>query len=170
MEMEFRPLWVDDVFDDVSADKALRELETEKEEIDRIRAIAKAQKDEIDARVQLAEERYNRRVLPIKERLADYMGKVSCKETKTRKTYQLLSGKLVQKKAYQKLVPDKKALAEYLQESGQADYIKFTLEPAWGEYKKRLKIVGSAVINTDTGEVVPGVTVEDVPEEITWEE
>ena len=35
--------------------------------------------------------------------------------------------------------------------------------------EKRLKIVGDTVIDVDTGEVVPAVTVEDVPEELTWE-
>ena len=169
-DLTFRPVWVEEVTNDIQADKALRELSAEKKELDRLKAIGQAQIEEIKASMQVAEERYTKRTQPIKQQLEAYMRTADCKESKTRRTYQLLSGKLIMKKPTQKFVPDKKALSSYLQESGLTDYLKLTPEPAWGEYKKRLKAVGDTAIDTDTGEVVPGVTVEDVPEEITWEE
>lgn len=157
------------VCDDYTADKALERLEQAKKDFDRAKEIGLRRIEEITAQMQAAEERYQKIAQPLQKELEAYMRRVDCRETKTRYTYQLLSGKVILKKPSKKLVPDRKALAEYLQESGKTEYIKLTPEPAWGEYKKRLKIVGDTVIDTDTGEVVPGVTVEDLPEELTWE-
>lgn len=158
-----------DVYDDYTADKALERLEQAKKDFDRAKEIGLRRIEEITAQMQAAEERYQKIAQPLQKELEAYMRKADCRETKTRYSYQLLSGKVILKKPSKKLVPDRKALAEYLQESGMTDYLKLTPEPAWGEYKKRLKIVGDTVIDVDTGEVVPAVTVEDVPEELTWE-
>ena len=158
-----------DVHDDYTADKALERLEQAKRDFDRAKEIGLRRIEEITAQMQAAEERYQKIAQPIKQQLTAYLRTADCRETKTRYSYQLLSGKVILKKPTQKLVPDRKALTEYLQESGQTKYIKLAPEPAWGEYKKRLKIVGDTVIDVDTGEVVPAVTVEDVPEELTWE-
>ena len=158
-----------DVYDDYTADKALERLEQAKKDFDRAKEIGLRRIEEITAQMQAAEERYHKIAQPIKQQLTAYLRTADCRETKTRYSYQLLSGKVLLKKPTQKLVPDRKALTEYLQESGQTKYIKLAPEPAWGEYKKRLKIVGDTVIDVDTGEVVPAVTVEDVPEELTWE-
>ena len=160
---------ITNVFDDYTADKALERLEQAKRDFDRAKEIGARRIEEITAQMQAAEERYRKIAQPLQKELKAYMRRADCRETKTRYSYQLLSGKVILKKPTQKLVPDRKALAEYLQESGMTDYIKFTPEPAWGEYKKRLKIVGDTVIDTDAGEVVPAVAVEDVPEELTWE-
>lgn len=160
---------ITNVFDDYTADKALERLEQAKRDFDRAKEIGARRIEEITAQMQAAEERYRKIAQPLQKELKAYMRRADCRETKTRYTYQLLSGKVILKKPSKKLVPDRKALAEYLQESGMTDYLKLTPEPAWGEYKKRLKIVGDTVIDTDTGEVVPAVTVEDVPEELTWE-
>ena len=159
-----------DVNDDYTADQALEYLEKAKKEFDRVKEIGARRIEEITAQMQAAEERYQKFVQPIQQQLTAYLRTADCRETKTRYSYQLLSGKVILKKPSKKLVPDRKALTEYLQEAGKTEYIRLTPEPAWGEYKKRLKIVGDAAIDAETGEVVPGVTVEDVPEEITWEE
>lgn len=158
-----------DVYDDYTADKALERLEQAKRDFDRAKEIGLRRIEEITVQMQAAEERYQKIAQPLQKELEAYLRRVDCRETKTRYSYQLLSGKVILKKPTQKLVPDRKALTEYLQESGQTKYIKLAPEPAWGEYKKRLKIVGDTVIDVDTGEVVPAVTVEDVPEELTWE-
>ncbi len=160
---------ITNVFDDYTADKALERLEQAKRDFDRAKEIGARRIEEITAQMQAAEERYRKIAQPLQKELKAYMRRADCRETKTRYSYQLLSGKVLLKKPTQKLVPDRKALTEYLQESGQTKYIKLAPEPAWGEYKKRLKIVDDTVIDVDTGEVVPAVTVEDVPEELTWE-
>ena len=158
-----------DVCDDYTADKALERLEQAKRDFDRAKEIGQRRIEEITAQMQAAEERYQQVAQPIKQQLTAYLRTADCRETKTRYSYQLLSGKVILKKPSKKLVPDRKALAEYLQESGKTEYIKLTPEPAWGEYKKRLQILAGNVIDTETGEVVSGVTVEDLPEELTWE-
>ena len=167
-DLVYRPETLN-VCDDYTADKALERLETAKKDFDRAREIGLRRIEEITAQMQAAEERYQKIAQPLQKELEAYLRRADCRETDTRYSYQLLSGKVILKKPRKKLVPDRKALAEYLQESGMTDYLKLTPEPAWGEYKKRLKIVGDTVIDTDTGEVVPAVTVEDVPEELTWE-
>lgn len=160
---------ITNVFDDYTADKALERLEQAKRDFDRAKEIGQRRIEEITVQMQAAEERYQKIAQPLQKELEAYLRRVDCRETKTRYSYQLLSGKVILKKPTQKLVPDRKALAEYLQESGQTQYLKLNPEPAWGEYKKRLKIVGDAVVDVDTGQVVPAVAVEDVPEELTWE-
>lgn len=167
-DLVYRPETLN-VCDDYTADKALERLEQAKKDFDRAKEIGARRIEEITVQMQAAEERYQKIAQPLQKELEAYLRRVDCRETKTRYSYQLLSGKVILKKPTQKLVPDRKALAEYLQESGKTEYIKLTPEPAWGEYKKRLQILAGNVIDTETGEVVSGVTVEDLPEELTWE-
>ena len=60
--------------------------------------------------------------------------------------------------------PDNEKLLEYLRESNNEDYLQLTPKPMWGEFKKRLAIQGEVVIDTETGEVVECVTVNQNPD------
>lgn len=55
-------------------------------------------------------------------------------------------------------------LLEYLKASGNTDMIKITEAPKWGEFKKRLEIIGETVIDNVTGEIVEGVEVIENPD------
>ena len=78
--------------------------------------------------------------------------------TKTQATYRLPTGKLKMKLAFQRMVPDTEALmSEY------PAFVEQKPELRWGELKKRLDIAGDNVVDTETGAIVQGVSLETVP-------
>jgi hypothetical protein len=89
-------------------------------------------------------------------KLEEYFQTVPTRATKTRSTYALPSGKLVNKFAKWAMECDAAALIAAL--SG-TEYVVTEPKLRWGEYKKRLKIVEEKAIDAETGEVVPGVDV-----------
>ena len=62
---------------------------------------------------------------------------------------------------------DDEKLLEYLKASGNTDMIKTTEAPKWGEFKKRLEIIGGSVVDGTTGEIVEGVEVVQKPDTFT---
>lgn len=90
------------------------------------------------------------------------------KETKTQSKVTLLSGDVVIKKPKQTLVADKDKLIEWAIEQERSDLIdeKTVRCFKWAEYKKDIDIVDGHVIDTATGEIVDGVTVEEEPEKV----
>lgn len=90
--------------------------------------------------------------------LMDYAETVPMKETKTQFSYAIPGGKMVRKKAGTKYEHDDAVLLKALKESGRDEYIKTvtTEKVAWKELKKELE---------ETGELLDGVTVVEVPEE-----
>ena len=93
-----------------------------------------------------------------------YFETVPSKETKTQKSYKLLSGTLVFKKPSQKINHDDEKLLEFLDGT---EFIKVKKSIDWAEYKKVLTISDSEVIDSETGEIVEACTVEDVPASFT---
>ena len=87
-----------DVYDDYTADKALERLETAKKDFDRAKEIGLRRIEEITVQMQAAEERYQKIAQPLQKELEAYLRRVDCRETKTRYSYQLLSGKVILKK------------------------------------------------------------------------
>ena len=153
------------VDNDNKADWALRVIRDNEAERDRLIEIAKAQIEELKAQIEEITTKYDNKSAFLKNCLAEYIMSVPRKETKTQETYQLLSGKLVLKKASQKMVPNEDTIVKYLEENKLDEYIKVKKSPDWAEFKKSLKIVDGSVINATTGEVIPGeiIAIEDVP-------
>ena len=144
---------------DNKADWALRVIRDNNAERDRIIEIAKAQIEELKAQIEEIITSY------LKNLLAEYIMSVPRKETKTQEMYQLLTGKLIVKKASQKMVPNDEALVKYLELEKLPELIKTVYKPDWAEFKKHLAISDGNVINSDTGEVIPTdvIVIEDVP-------
>lgn len=92
--------------------------------------------------------------------LRDYAEIVPMKETKTQKSYPVPGGKLVLKKATTKLEHDDAVILQTLKKQGRDDMIKRTVveKVDWMSLKKEL---------AETGEIIEGVTVVDVPETFT---
>lgn len=151
--------------DDKKADWAVKKIAEEKAERDRLVELAKAEIEELKAKIEWIETAYNDRTGFLKSQLAEYFRAVEHKETKTKETYKLLNGTLEMKKARQEIRHDDGALLEYFRNNGMAQYIKTTEKPMWAEFKKSLEIAGDIVVNTDTGEQVECLTVEEIPEE-----
>ena len=76
----------------------------------------------------------------------------------------LLSGTLKLKIGGVAMKQDDGKLLEYLKASGNTDMIKVTESPKWGDFKKRLEIVGGVVVDQTTGEIVEGVEVIEKPD------
>lgn len=149
---------------DSAADWAVRKIHAEREELERLEKIARAEVDRIAETIAAARLRYKGRTAFLTSKLREYFGHVPHKETKTTEKYQLLSGALVYTKPAKTYDKDDAALLAFLKESGRTEFIKTTEAPAWGEYKKRLEIVGDHAVDTETGEIVECVRVVEKPE------
>lgn len=151
--------------DDNTADWALRAIRDDEAERDRLIAIANNQIEELKAQIEDIKEKYGRKTAFLRGHLAMYMNDVPNKETKTQRTYQLLTGKLIMKKPSQKMVPNDEALVKYLETEKCPELIKVVQKPDWAEFKKILAIMDGDVVNTMTGEVIAPeiIAIEDVP-------
>ena len=155
------------ITDDGCADWAVAKIAEERAELARIQALAEEQIDRITAKVQAAEKRCENGTAYLTSKLAEYFGTVPHKKTKTTESYRLLSGTLKMKLGGVSMKQDDEKLLEYLKASGNTDMIKTTEAPKWGEFKKRLEIIGGAVVGGTTGEIVEGVEVIEKPDTFT---
>ena len=152
------------IADDDTADWAVAKIAEERAELTRIKALADEQISRIMEKVRAAEKRYENGTAYLTSKLAEYFNTVPHKKTKTTESYRLLSGTLKMKLGGVSMKQDDEKLLEYLKASGNADMIKTTEKPMWGEYKKRLEIIGGQIVDNTTGEIVEGVEVIEKPD------
>ena len=160
-----RPAWR--ITDDGCADWACRKIAEEKAELDRIRELADAQIQKIEEKVAAAERRFQNGTRFLTGKLAEYFETVPHKTAKTKASYRLLSGTLTRKFGGTTMKQDDEKLVQFLKDSGQLEFIKTEEKPRWGDFKKRLEIMGGSVVDKETGEIVEGVTVETKPDTFT---
>ena len=103
----------------------------------------------------------------MEDKLKPYFTMVPHRETKTQASYQLPSGKLVLKKRGPEFERDDDQLLPWLKENIPA-LVKVKETPDWANLKKHLTIVGDQAVDPD-GEIVPGVTVTERPDEFKVE-
>lgn len=157
-----RPAWR--IADDGCADWAVRKIADERAELARLKELADAQIQRIEEKVAAAERRCENGTRFLTNKLAEYFEMVPHKKTKTKESYRLLSGTLAKKLGGVSMKQDDAKLLEYLKASGNEDMIKVTEKPAWGEFKKRLAIMGGQVVDQETGEIVEGVAIIENPD------
>ena len=155
------------ITDDSLADWAVRKIAEERAELQRIQTLAEGEIERIKAKVAKAEKRYTNGTEFLTRKLAQFFETVPHKTTKTKHSYRLLSGTLTRKIGGVSMKQDDATLLEYLKKSGNADMIKVKEEPKWGDYKKRLEIVGEQIIDKETGEIVEGVAIIEKPDTFT---
>ena len=156
--------------DDNKADWAIRKIDEEKQEFNRIRELAEEQTARIEQKVEAAERRFNQRTSYLRSLLGSYFMQVPHRKTKTQESYRLLSGSLVLKLPKVKPVYEEDELVKYLKESGMPDYIKTEEKARWGELKKLLGLSqGKHPVIKDTGELVECIRVEETPAEFKVE-
>lgn len=160
-----RPAWR--ITDDGCADWACRKIAEEKTELDRITALGESQIEKIQQRIDAARRRYENGTRFLTGKLAEYFETVPHKTTKTKHSYRLLSGTLVKKLGGSTMKQDDDTLLAYLKASGNEDMIQNTEKPKWGEFKKRLEIVGGQIVDKTTGELVEGVQIIEKPDTFT---
>ena len=155
---------------DKTADWAITQIHEAETERDRLIKLAQDQIDNLTAKIQELTEKCENDTKYLKSCLALYFDTVPSKETKTQKTYKLLSGTLVFKKPATKIVHDDDKLLEYLEENDGKDYIKIKKSIDWAEFKKTLTVSDDGeVVDTELGTVIPEevCAIEDVPASFT---
>jgi len=152
------------ITDDGCADWALKKIKLEKDEHDRIVALAQQEIARLTDQIAKADRRYEQNTSFLTSMLAEFFETVPHKKTKTgTESYRLLNGQLVKKPAGIKLQPDDAKLVEWLRAAGREDLIKVETKAMWGELKKQLEMVGTVAMMPDTGEIIEGIDVVEVP-------
>ena len=158
------------VTDDKTADWALTKIHEAEDERDRLIALAEAQIEDLKNKIEDLKNKCENETGFLKSCLAMYFETVKSKETKTQKTYKLLSGTLVFKKPSVKINHDDEALLNYLSENDGEDFIKIKKSIDWAEFKRTLTISDDGeVIDTGLGTIIPAnvCSVEEVPASFT---
>lgn len=157
------------ILDDDLAEWALKRIKEAEDEHTRLIALVDKEQEKLDERRRYFDNQLERDTAFLKAALADYMRRVPCKSTKTQDSYQLLSGKLVRRKAGVDYEVNAEALAKWLNENGREDLVKVTVAPRWGDLKKLLTgdTESGAVTIASTGEMVEGVKAIENPEKFT---
>lgn len=145
---------------DKTADWAITQIKEVEEECNRLVALANNKIDELNATIENLKVKCENDTKFLRSCLAMYFETVPSKETKTQKSYKLLSGTLVFKKPSVKINHDDEKLLDFLDGT---EYVETKKSLKWGEYKKLLTISDGKVIDSETGEIVEGCSVEDVP-------
>lgn len=78
-----------------------------------------------------------------------------------RHTYKLASGKMVLKPQQPEYKHDDAILLGWLKENGLNDYVQIKEAPKWADIKKSCTVCDGQIVFSDTGEIVPGVSVEN---------
>lgn len=109
--------------------------------------------------VEKAKEKRDRKVAWAESNLRAYFDLVPAKTTKTQKTYDLPSGKLVLKHQEPKYDTKDEELVPWLK-ANRPELVKIKESSDWANLKKELKVSpdGTAMV-TEDGEIVPGITV-----------
>lgn len=151
---------------DELAEWALKKIKEAEEEHDRLMALVAKERVALDAKADKLDQALERDTAFLKFALSDYMRTVKCKATKTQESYQLLTGKLIRKKASVDYNVNNDALVGWLRENKHDDLVSVTVKPRWGDIKKLLVAdpESGAVVIGETGEVIDGVTAVEKPE------
>ena len=109
--------------------------------------------------VEKAKEKRDRKVAWAESNLRAYFDIVPAKVTKTQKSYDLPSGKLVLKHQEPKYDTKDEELVPWLK-ANRPELVKIKESSDWANLKKELKVSPDGVaMVTDSGEIVPGITV-----------
>lgn len=152
LNVEEKETWK--VQDDLSADWCLDKIREAEAEYNRFEMVAKSKIAQVQDALQREQNRMNDTTSFFKSKLREYLENVKAKETKTQKTYSLPSGTLKLKKSKIDFDYNKDLLLEEAKKSQMTDLIKIKEEFNWSEFKKKLDINGTKIVNKETGEIV----------------
>jgi len=143
---------------DYQMEKLLNELREFKEEKQRLIDLSLKMVEEYQDKVKFYEEQVKIKEEYIKGQIFALIEVDKMKDTKTQKSYQLVSGKIIMPKDKYNIKLKKDI--DFNEISDKFIEIKKSIK--WADYKKTLKIVDGEVINIQTGEIVDNVEVEKV--------
>lgn len=151
---------------DKTADWAITQIHEAENERDRLIKLAQDQINDLTAKIQELTDKCDNNTAYLKSCLIEYFQTIEPKETKTQKSYKLLSGTLVFKKPSTKIVHNDEKLLEYLENNDGNDFIKIKKSVDWAEFKKQLTVSDDGnVVDTELGIVIPNeiCAIEEVP-------
>ncbi len=154
------------ITNDKTADWAVTQIHEAEDERDRLIRLAQDQIDDLTSKIQEISEKCDNDTAYLKSCLIEYFQTIKPKETKTQKTYKLISGTLVFKKPSVKITHNDDKLLEYLKANDGDEFIKVKESIDWAEFKKGLTVSDSGeVIDSELGTIIPNevCAVEDVP-------
>lgn len=143
---------------DLQMERLLNELKEFKEEKQRLIDLATKMVEEYQGKINMYQEEISSKEQYTKDVLYSLVDFEKMKETKTQKSYQLVSGKITIPKDKFKM----KLKSEYDENNIPNRFIEVKKVVKWGDYKKILKIVEGEVVNIQTGEIVDNVEIEKV--------
>lgn len=148
------------ITDDGCADWALKKIKTERDELERITALAEQEIARLKEQVEKAQRRYEQNTAFLTSMLEQFFDTVEHKRTKTgTESYRLLHGQLVRKPGGFKPEPDHEKLVAWLRQNGYENLVKVEESARWGDLKKQITFTGTIATITETGEIVEGVNV-----------
>ncbi|MDO6353978.1 host-nuclease inhibitor Gam family protein [Caloramator sp. CAR-1] len=145
---------------DLKADWCLDKIREANAEYNRFEMVVNAKIEQLQQALRKAQEKRDREVGFFEAKLREYFETVQAKETKTQKSYTLPSGKLVLKYQQPEFKRDEDTLLNWV-ENNKPQYVKIKKSVDWSSLKKTVKVVNGMVIDSETGEVIEGVTVEE---------
>jgi endo-1,4-beta-D-glucanase Y len=148
---------------DNMAEWALKKISEESAETQRYINVCQTMINEYQLKLNKAKEQLESKTSYLKGQLQQYFETVPHKETKTQEQYKLPSGTLKLKKASTEFIRDEKVLGEFLKSNNYKGFYDEVIKPKWSELKKTIAVQDGKVIDTDTGMIVEGVTVEEKP-------
>lgn len=153
---------------ELQADELITSIKELQQDKCRFQTIATGRIENIQEDLKRKVEKIDNEVQFMKDQLRAFFNTVKSKETKTQRSYSLLSGKLIYKKASQKIAHDDKKLEGYLfQHAGNFLKTTTTTKIDWAEFKKDLTITNGLIMNKATGQVLDdmeGLSLEEVAE------
>lgn len=172
IEENNKEVWI--IEDDLSADWCIDRIKDVELEYKNFEDVANAKIKQIKDKLQEKRKEADNERSFFDWKLREYFNKLKHKETKTLKKYDLPSGKLKLKKSRDTFNYDKNKLLDIAKtEDELKGYIKIETKEAfeWGEFKKKLDIIGGQIINKDTGEIVDleGLEITKTPEKFEIE-
>src|SRR5690606_38913034 len=151
---------------DERAEWAVRKIKQAKENIERRKAFVQAEIERLQAWQKLQDERDQATIDRMTSLLHPYFESLRPSLGK-RKSYSLPSGTLQVRTAQVSYARDEEQLLAYARQIG---LVKIRESVDWAEIKKRLQPAGhhpgAPVVDAETGEIVPGVTVAEPEREV----
>ena len=150
---------------DSKAEWALKKIKAAQDEHDRLIALADEEEDRLKVKRAKIDSKLETDTSYLKFLLSKYIDTVTCKETKTQKSYQLLSGKVVRKYSGIDYKRDEEKLLAWTS-LYKPEFVKVKSSVDWAGLKKELTALDSGEVVTAEGEILDCITAERQPDKI----
>lgn len=155
---------IDETFiidDDSKAEWAILKINAEKAELARMELVCNNMISQYKMRIEKAQNEYQSKTLYYRTQLLNYFNTIKPNETKTQQTYKLPSGTLKRKFGGIEYIRDDERLLRFIEnEENYKPYVKISKSVDWASLKKSLIVKGDEVVDQITGEIVPGITIQ----------